>query len=114
MQELRPAGISSVVDVPWGTHFCHFYGGRDDLADTMVPFFKAGLENNEYCLWVVSEPLSAAEAKKALADPEMQKKLAEQGIVAVGSTPDEFRAFVTEEVARWAKVIKDANIKTGE
>ena len=56
----------------------------------------------------------AAEAKKALADPEMQKKLAEQGIVAVGSTPDEFRAFVTEEVARWAKVIKDANIKMGE
>ena len=56
----------------------------------------------------------AAEAKKALADPEMQKKLAAQGIVAVGSTPDEFRAFVTDEIARWAKVIKDGNIKMGE
>ena len=53
----------------------------------------------------------AAEAKKALADPELQKKLADQGIVAVGSTPDEFRAFVTDEIARWARVIKDANIK---
>jgi tripartite-type tricarboxylate transporter receptor subunit TctC len=56
----------------------------------------------------------AAEAKKALADPAMKQKLAEQGIVAVGNTPDEFRAFVGDEIAKWAKVIKDANIKMGE
>ncbi len=56
----------------------------------------------------------AAEAKKALADPEMRKKLADQGIVAIGSTPDEFRTFLTAEIARWAKVIKDANIKAVE
>ncbi len=56
----------------------------------------------------------AAEAKKALADPAMKAKLADQGIVAVGNTPDEFRAFVTDEIARWAKVIKDANIKAAE
>ncbi len=53
----------------------------------------------------------SAEAKKALADPALQAKLAEQGIVAVGSSPDEFRAFVGEEIARWAKVINDAGIK---
>jgi tripartite-type tricarboxylate transporter receptor subunit TctC len=53
----------------------------------------------------------AAEAKKALADPAMRAKLAEQGIVAVGNTPDEYRAFVADEIARWAKVIKDAGIK---
>ncbi len=53
----------------------------------------------------------AAEAKKALADPAMKAKLAEQGIVAVGGTPDEFRAFVAEEISSWKKVITDANIK---
>jgi tripartite-type tricarboxylate transporter receptor subunit TctC len=53
----------------------------------------------------------AAEAKKALADPALQAKLADQGIVAVGSSPEEFRAFVVEEIARWGKVVKDANIK---
>jgi len=53
----------------------------------------------------------AAETRKALADPAMKDKLAEQGIVAVGNTPDEFRAFVAEEVARWGTVIKDAGIK---
>jgi tripartite-type tricarboxylate transporter receptor subunit TctC len=53
----------------------------------------------------------SAEAKKALADPALQAKLADQGIVAMGSTPDEFRAFVAQDIARWGKVITDANIK---
>src|SRR4051794_1762872 len=53
----------------------------------------------------------SAEAKKALADPALQAKLVEQGIVAVGSSPDEFRGFVGEEIARWGKVITDAGIK---
>jgi len=56
----------------------------------------------------------AAEAKKALADPAMKQKLTDQGIVAVGSTPDEYRAFVSDEIAKWAKVIQDANIKAVE
>lgn len=50
-------------------------------------------------------------AKKALADPAMKEKLAEQGIVAVGSSPEEFRAFVAEEIPHWSKVITDAGIK---
>lgn len=53
----------------------------------------------------------SAEAKKALADPALKAKLVEQGIVAVGSTPEEFRTFVGEEIARWGKVITDAGIK---
>ena len=53
----------------------------------------------------------AAEAKKALADPALQAKLVEQGIVAVGSTPEDFRSFVAEEIVRWRKVITDAGIK---
>lgn len=53
----------------------------------------------------------STEAKKALADPALQAKLAEQGIVAVGSSPEEFRTFVGEEISRWGKVIADAGIK---
>jgi tripartite-type tricarboxylate transporter receptor subunit TctC len=53
----------------------------------------------------------SAEAKKALADPALQAKLVEQGIVPMGSTPEEFRAFVAEEISRWRKVITDAGIK---
>jgi tripartite-type tricarboxylate transporter receptor subunit TctC len=53
----------------------------------------------------------SAEARKALADPALKDKLVEQGIVAVGSTPEEFRGFVAEEIVRWRKVITDAGIK---
>jgi tripartite-type tricarboxylate transporter receptor subunit TctC len=52
-----------------------------------------------------------AEAKKALADPALKDKLVEQGIVAVGSSPEEFRSFVADDIVRWRKVITDAGIK---
>ena len=51
----------------------------------MIPYFKAGLENNESCLWVVSEPLGVDEAKAALkqALPETDHFLATGGIQIV-------------------------------
>lgn len=66
MTETRPSGLSAVGELPWGTHFCQFYGEREDLVDSLVPFFKAGLDANEKCLWVTCEPLRAEDAKTAL------------------------------------------------
>lgn len=43
--------------------------------------------------------------------PEIQKRLLELGDVPVGTTPDETRAFIDAEMTKWAKVIRDANIK---
>ena len=31
-----------------------------------MPYFQAGLENNEFCLWVTSEPLIEEEARQAM------------------------------------------------
>ena len=64
--QLRKTGIELIGDAPWGTHFCHFYETKADLVDILVPYFKAGLQNNEFCMWVTSEPLRAAEAETAL------------------------------------------------
>ncbi|HMG73207.1 MAG TPA: PAS domain S-box protein [Pyrinomonadaceae bacterium] len=66
--ELRKTGISVVGDAPWGTHFCHFYETKQDLLDTVIPYFKAGLENKEFCLWVISDSdlITVEEAKAAL------------------------------------------------
>ena len=41
-----------------GTHFCHFYETDQDLLDIVVPYFRAGLDAHEYCLWVVAKPLN--------------------------------------------------------
>lgn len=62
----RHIGIDLVPASPWGTHFCLFYRTQQDLLDILVPYFKAGLEANEFCMWVTSEPLCANEARSAL------------------------------------------------
>ncbi|MFC2069924.1 PAS domain S-box protein [Chloroflexota bacterium] len=62
----RKSGIDAVGNITWGTHLCQFYQTKDDLIDILVPYFKAGLENNEFCMWVTSEPLGVKEAKASL------------------------------------------------
>jgi len=52
-----------------------------------------------------------AETTKALADPEVRGKLAAQGFDVVGSAPEEFLAFARAESEKWAKVIRDYNIR---
>ena len=75
--KLRETGIDVVDGVPWGTHFCQFYQTKEDLLDILVPYFKEGLENNEFCIWVTSEPLKEEEAKEAMrgAVPHFDKYL---------------------------------------
>ncbi len=62
----RKSGIDTIGDIPWGTHICQLYHTKDDLTETLVPYFKAGLENNELCMWVTSEPLGVEDAKESL------------------------------------------------
>jgi tripartite-type tricarboxylate transporter receptor subunit TctC len=51
------------------------------------------------------------EVNAVLLMPEVRDKLAEQGIEASGSTTDALAAIVKSEIVKWAKVIKDGNIK---
>lgn len=83
-EKLRNTGIDIIGDVPWGTHFCQFYETKQDLIDILVPYFKAGLENNEYCMWVAAEPLTHKEAMQALRQslPDLDKYL-EKGQIEI-------------------------------
>ena len=65
-EKMRKSGINIIGDLPWGAHFCQFYQTKEDLTDIIVPFFKAGLENNELCIWFTLYPLEVEEAKEAL------------------------------------------------
>jgi PAS domain S-box-containing protein len=65
-QELRKSGIEFLGDLPWGTHFCQFYETKKDLLEVLVPYFKAGLENNEFCLWIICDPLTRESAIQAM------------------------------------------------
>jgi hypothetical protein len=66
MQRQSPSGLNAVPFLQWGSHLSQFYETGDDLRDTLVPYFKAGLENNESCLWVTGAPFAANQARSAL------------------------------------------------
>ena len=63
---LRKSGIRVMGEMSWGTHICVFYEVEQDLLATNASYFAAGLENNEFCVWAVSDPIDAGTAKNAL------------------------------------------------
>lgn len=52
-----------------------------------------------------------AEIVKILKMPDVRERMATMGLEPVGNTPEEFAAFQRAEIAKWAKVVKAANIK---
>ncbi|OGA28099.1 MAG: MFS transporter [Betaproteobacteria bacterium RIFCSPLOWO2_02_FULL_68_150] len=52
-----------------------------------------------------------ADTARILNKPEVRARLEALGLEIVGSTPEQFESFVRAELAKWAKVIKAANIK---
>ncbi len=81
--EMRKSGIDVVGDmVAWGTHFCLFYETKEDLLDTLISYCKTGLESEEFCLWIVAEPLTIEEATDALKDavPDLDRYLADSSL----------------------------------
>ncbi|MGM0453731.1 MAG: MEDS domain-containing protein, partial [Thermodesulfobacteriota bacterium] len=48
--------------MPWGTHCCLFYHNIDELAELVISYFIAGLENNECCIWLTPATLSTETA----------------------------------------------------
>jgi tripartite-type tricarboxylate transporter receptor subunit TctC len=55
-----------------------------------------------------------ADTVKALADPDVKKRFADLGVEAVSSTPEQFAAFIKNEMAKYEKLIKEANIKVNQ
>ena len=51
------------------------------------------------------------EIVRILQTPEMKERLAADGSEAVGNTPEQFHAHIKSEVAKWNKVVREANIR---
>jgi tripartite-type tricarboxylate transporter receptor subunit TctC len=52
-----------------------------------------------------------AEAKRSMHQPDAGQRLAALGMTIDERTPDELDAFIRSEIAKWGKVIRDADIK---
>ena len=85
--ELRKSGVDVVGELPWGSHFCLFYEAKEDLLEIAPSYCQAGLEGQEFCLWVVAEPLTVEDARHALkrAVPDSDRYFAEGSMEIVAA-----------------------------
>ncbi|HEV7823166.1 MAG TPA: tripartite tricarboxylate transporter substrate binding protein [Burkholderiales bacterium] len=106
--KLRPLGITSKK--------------RSQLFPELPTIDEAGLPGYEdYTINVLLAPAGTpkdilarlhAEVTKIAAAPDLHKRFLDQGIELIASpSPDDFSAYVKTEVARYAKLAKDAGIK---
>lgn len=94
---------------------------RSDVLPNVQTVSEAGVANYEASLLFgliapvgLPQPVLAklnAEVTRIIKAPEMQKKLAAQGVLPIASTTEEFVAVMKTEQDKWAQVIKAANIK---
>ncbi|HYV96473.1 MAG TPA: MEDS domain-containing protein [Gemmatimonadaceae bacterium] len=102
-------GIGVLGRMPWSTHFSLYYETPSDLLDVVVPFFKAGLEAGELCIWLSSEPSLLGKAESALrtAVPHFAAHLAKRDI-EFGSAKEWYtsdgRVEVDELFAKWSEM----------
>jgi tripartite-type tricarboxylate transporter receptor subunit TctC len=96
-------------------------GKRSQSLPELPTIAEAGVKGYEVSTWYgVLAPAKTPKAivtrlhgeiVKLIAVPDTREKLLTQGFEPVGSTPDEFGAYIKSEIAKWAKVIKTAKIK---
>ena len=95
--------------------------GRSALLPDVPAIEEAGLKGYEIVGWnglfvPAGTPRPAiarihADTAKALTLPEVKERLASMGAEGVGNTPEQFTAFVRNEIRKWAKVVKEAGLK---
>lgn len=66
MSYITESGIPGMGKIPWGSHFCQLYAYRQDLVESLVSYFVAGLRNNERCIWITSDFYDAKDAETDL------------------------------------------------
>lgn len=102
--KLRALATDSEKPVP-------LLGGVPTVSDSGLPGFKittwSGLLAPAGTPQAVVEQLAAA-MSKAVESPDFQSKLQSMGLQPAGMAPAQFAAFLREDVAEWAKLVKDS------
>lgn len=114
--------LASVPHIRVGKlHAVAITGPRRSNAITEVPTFaESGLPGYDASSWngilvpagtpkAIIDKLNA-EIGKIMRMPAVTERLAPDGTVAIGSTPDEFAAFIKSEQVKWGQVVRDAHI----
>ena len=84
------------------------------LAESGMPGFEVGAWQGIMVPTGTPRPVIDklnGELRKALQNAEVKEKLAQQGAEPLGSTPEEYGAYVRKEIDRWGKLVKQAGVK---
>ena len=94
---------------------------RSPLFPDLPTLDESGLPGYEIVVWYgllapAQTPreivtLLNASVNRSLTDPDIRKRIAQEGAYPAGGTPDELGAFMKDQLARYAKMIKDAGLK---
>ena len=94
---------------------------RDQAIASVPTFTEAGLNNFVSDSWYgVFAPAGTPQAiitklnadiQKILAMPDVKQKLASEGAIPVGNTPEQFTEQVRKELAHWTKIATEAKIR---
>ena len=111
--QLRKTGIDVLGDIPWGTHFCHFYQTKKDFVELLTAYFKTGLENNEYCLWAISNPFNVEKVMTSLKQsiPDFDDHLARRSFEIIPITESYLKdgKFNPKEIVNeWVRRLQNA------
>jgi tripartite-type tricarboxylate transporter receptor subunit TctC len=52
-----------------------------------------------------------AEFNKVLQQPDLRKKLSDEGADPVGGTPEQFAALIRDDIPRWGKIVKESGAR---
>ena len=84
------------------------------LAESGMPGFEVGAWQGVMVPGATPKPVIQklnAELRKALQNPEVKEKLAQQGAEPLGSTPEEYGAYIAKEIDRWGTLVRQARVK---
>ena len=94
---------------------------RSSSAPAVPTIAESGVPGYEFISWngihapaATSKAVTAklnAELLKVIAAPDVKERMSGLGMEVAGGTPEEFGALVKSDIAKWAKVIRDAGIK---
>ncbi len=94
---------------------------RTSLLPDIVPITEAGVPGYEINVWFGMQmpagvPIAYVEKANRdiatlLREPDVLAKFRDQGVEVVASTPAQFGALITSEIAKWTKVVNEAGVK---
>jgi len=94
---------------------------RTSLLPDIVPITEAGVPGYEINVWFGMQmpagvPIAYVEKANRdiatlLREPDVVAKFRDQGVEVVASTPAQFGALITSEIAKWTKVVNEAGVK---